>query len=72
MAEGTQRFELGFTGGGATSGQADAASLRSLEEALETGQERLVPLESEGARLLVRASQVAWLRVHGTGKRVGF
>jgi hypothetical protein len=72
MAEGTVRFEIGFTGGGATSGQADLAALRSLEDAMSSGGGGLVALESEGTRLLVRASEVAWLRVHGTGKRVGF
>ncbi len=72
MAEATVRFELGFVGGGATSGQADTAALRALEDALETGQEKLVVLEHEGTRLLVRSGQVGWLRVHGGGKRVGF
>jgi hypothetical protein len=72
MAEASVRFEVGFVGGGATSGQADADALRSLEEALETGQDKLVVLEHEGTRLLVRSSQIGWLRVHGGGKRVGF
>jgi hypothetical protein len=72
MAEGTVRFEIGFTGGGATSGQAEPRALKALEDALEEGREGVIALESEGTRLAVRVSEVAWLRVHGTGKRVGF
>jgi hypothetical protein len=72
MAEGTVRFEIGFIGAGATSGQTETSALQRLQEAMETGTNTLVALESEGTRLLVRSEQVAWLRVHGTGKRVGF
>ena len=72
MAEESLRFEVGFVGGGATSGQSDAAAVRALEEALETGQDKLVVLEHEGTRQFVRSGQVGWLRVHGGGKRVGF
>jgi hypothetical protein len=72
MADGTVRFEIGFSGGGATSGQASADAVKALEEAVGGGADAILPLESESSRLLVRTSQVAWLRVHGTGKRVGF
>ena len=74
MADGSLvRFEIGFTGGGATSGQADAASLKALEDALGSPSGApLVTLESEGTRLLVRTSEVAWLRLHEQAKRVGF
>ena len=72
MAEATVRFEIGFSGGGATSGQASADAVKALEDAVASGTQTAVALESEGSRLLVRAGDVAWLRVHGTGKRVGF
>ena len=53
MADGSLvRFEIGFTGGGATSGQADAAGLKALEDALTSPSGApLVTLESEGTRL---------------------
>ena len=72
MADGTVRFEIGFSGGGATSGQASADAVKALEDAVASGAQAVLPLESESTRLLVRVSDVAWLRVHGTGKRVGF
>ena len=60
MADGSLvRFEIGFTGGGSTSGQADAAGLKALEDALTSPSGApLVTLESEGTRLLVRTSEV--------------
>jgi hypothetical protein len=72
MADATVRFEIGFSGGGATSGQADVNALKALEDAITAGTQTVLPLESESTRLLVRVSEVAWIRIHGSGKRVGF
>jgi hypothetical protein len=66
------RFDLGFVGGGSTSGTVEPEQWRRLEQALESGQDALIDLDEGATRLLVRSSQVAWARVHTREARIGF
>lgn len=71
MAENT-RVEIGFTGGGAASASLDDAAVKKLLKAIEKGDDVVVELPGDTGTLHVRASQVAWVRVHSRDSRVGF
>jgi hypothetical protein len=66
------RFDLGFVGGGSTSGTVDSEQWRLLEQALTSGQDALIDLDEGPTRLLVRSSQIAWARLHTRESRIGF
>ena len=72
MSQDVVRFDLGFNSGGTASGQATETEWRRVEEAFTRGDEAVVAVEVEGARMWIRVSQVAWARVHRGGSRVGF
>ena len=66
------RFDVGFVGGGSTSGSTAQAEWDRLARAIAEGDDGTVDLETEGGRLFVRPSQVAWARLHVRETRVGF
>ncbi len=72
MSQDSVRFDLGFVSGGTASGQATDTEWQRVEEAFTRGDEAVVAVEVEGARMWIRVSQVAWARVHRRGSRVGF
>ena len=72
MPEPPLRFDLGFVGGGSTSGIVASEEWSRLEEAFSSGAEAVIRLEEDGASLWVRASQIAWARLHTRSGRVGF
>ncbi|CAA9488213.1 MAG: hypothetical protein AVDCRST_MAG53-1134 [uncultured Solirubrobacteraceae bacterium] len=72
MSQDVVRFDLGFNSGGTASGQATETEWQRVEEAFTRGDEAVVAVEVEGARMWIRVSQVAWARVHRRGSRVGF
>ncbi len=73
MSEGNgSRFDLGFVGGGTTSGTVDEAEWARLQAAFASGGDAVIEVEEASSRLWVRASQVAWARLHTRDARVGF
>jgi hypothetical protein len=68
----TQRFDLGFVGGGTTSGTLSGPEWTRLETAFTTGGDAVIRVEEAAGVLFVRASQIAWARVHQRDARVGF
>ncbi len=68
----TVKVEIGLVGGGTTSATLEAAALKALKKGFGAGDVELLELESEGGTLLVRPSQVAFLRVQQKESRVGF
>jgi hypothetical protein len=66
------RFDIGFVGGGSTSGSIAQEEWDRLEQALGGGQDGMISLPAEGAQLFLRPSQVAWARLHVRETRVGF
>jgi hypothetical protein len=66
------RFDIGFVSGGTASGQSSGAEWRRVEEAFRSGDDAVVEVEADGARLWIRVSQIEWARVHRRGARVGF
>jgi len=66
------RFDVGFIGGGTTNGFAIPSEWQRLESAFTSGDEAVIRLEAEGATLWVRASQIAWVRIHTRESRTGF
>jgi hypothetical protein len=72
MSETTQRFDVGFIGGGTTSGTVSAEEWARLEAAFSGAGDAVIRLEENGAALWVRASQIAWARLHTRDARIGF
>lgn len=72
MSQDVVRFDLGFNSGGTASGQASESEWQRVEQAFTAGDEAVVAVEVEGARMWIRVSQIAWARVHRRGSRVGF
>ena len=68
----TQRFDLGFVGGGSTSGTLSGEEWTRLESAFTGGGDAVIRVEEATGVLFVRASQIAWARVHQRDARVGF
>jgi hypothetical protein len=66
------RFDLGFVGGGSTSGSITEEEWDRLAKAMAESDGAMMELPTEGARLFVRPSQVAWARLHVRETRVGF
>jgi hypothetical protein len=66
------RFDIGFVGGGSTSGSVAQEDWDRLAQAIAAGEDGLLDVPAEGARLFVRPSQVAWARLHIRETRVGF
>lgn len=62
MSEPTTRIEVGFLGGGGFSGAVTVGQWDALRGALDSG-DGLVELELESAKVWLRPSQVAWVRV---------
>ena len=74
MADGSLvRFEIGFTGGGSTSGQADADGLKALEDALHQPQRRAARDAGVGGHAPAGAHERGRLAAPARrAKRVGF
>jgi hypothetical protein len=73
MSEGNaSRFDLGFVGGGTTSGTIAQVEWDRLQAAFAGGDDAIIEVAEASATLWVRASQVAWARLHTRDARVGF
>jgi hypothetical protein len=66
------RFDIGFVGGGSTSGSIIQEEWDRLAAAIAAADDALIAIPTEGARLFLRPSQVAWARLHLRETRVGF
>jgi hypothetical protein len=66
------RFDIGFVGGGSTSGSITQADWDRIAHAIAGGENGMIDVPAEGAHLFLRPSQVAWARLHVRETRVGF
>jgi hypothetical protein len=66
------RFDLGFVGGGNTSGTVSEDQWERLQRAFLSGEDTVIEIEEGPTRLWVRASQIAWARLHTRESRIGF
>jgi hypothetical protein len=72
MADTTQRLDIGFIGGGAASATVSLEEWNRLQAAFSSGDDAVVELAEASATIWVRASQIAWARLHTRESRVGF
>jgi hypothetical protein len=72
MADTAYRFDLGFVGGGNTSGIVSEEQWLRLQGAFLSGDDSVIELEEASTRLWVRSSQIAWARLHLRESRIGF
>jgi hypothetical protein len=72
MADTTQRLDIGFIGGGAASATVSQEEWNRLQTAFSSGDDAVVELAEASATIWVRASQIAWARLHTRESRVGF
>ena len=66
------RFDIGFVGGGSTSGSIVQTEWDRLAKAIAAADDAIIDVPTEGARLFLRPSHVAWARLHVRETRVGF
>lgn len=67
-----QRLDIGFIGGGAASATVSQEEWSRLQTAFSSGDDAVVELAEQTATIWVRASQIAWARLHTRESRVGF
>jgi hypothetical protein len=72
MPDSTQRVDIGFIGGGSTSATVSETEWARLKSAFGSGDDAIVELAEASATIWVRASQIAWARLHTRESRVGF
>jgi hypothetical protein len=72
MTDTTQRLDLGFIGGGSTSATVSEAEFGRLKSAFASGDDAVIEVAEASATIWVRASQIAWARLHTRESRVGF
>jgi hypothetical protein len=72
MSEPIQRVDIGFIGGGAATANVTQSEWDRLQQAFASGNDAVVELAEATATIWVRASQIAWARLHTRESRVGF
>ncbi len=72
MSDTTQRLDLGFIGGGSTSATVSHEEWARLRATFTSGDDAVVELAEASATIWVRASQIAWARLHTRESRIGF
>ena len=72
MPDIAQRLDIGFIGGGAASATVSESEWTRLQAAFASGDDAIVELAEASATIWVRASQIAWARLHTRESRVGF
>ena len=72
MPDIAQRLDIGFIGGGSASATVSESEWTRLQAAFASGDDAIVELAEASATIWVRASQIAWARLHTRESRVGF
>jgi hypothetical protein len=66
------RFDLGFIGGGSISATVSQTEWERLKASFDSGEDAVVEVVEQSATVWLRASQIAWARLHTREARIGF
>ena len=66
------RFDLGFIGGGSISATVSQAEWDRLKASFDSGEDAVIQVSEQAATVWLRASQIAWARLHTRESRIGF
>ena len=66
------RFDLGFIGGGSISATVSQSEWGRLKASFDSGEDAFIEVSEQAATVWLRASQIAWARLHTRESRIGF
>ncbi len=66
------RFDLGFIGGGSISATVSQTEWDRLKASFDSGEDAVIEVSEQAATVWLRASQIAWARLHTRESRIGF
>jgi hypothetical protein len=66
------RFDLGFIGGGSISATVTQDQWDRLKASFASGEDAVIEVSEQASTMWIRASQVAWARLHTRESRIGF